>query len=136
MRVAFVRDNTLLSFIIRFFTWSRYHHCGAVSEDGKHIIEASPFIGVAKTPIKEFEAKYKTIDYSNILCDNKKAFEYLESRLGNKYDWLAVFGVVLKFMGQDRDKDYCSELLANASGVFRKERTSRITPEILWMVSR
>lgn len=136
MKVAFVRDNTLLSFLIRAFTWSRYHHCGAVTECGEYIIEASPFIGVAKTPIKVFEAKYKTIHYSNIPCDNKKAFDYLASRMGNKYDWLAVFGIVLKFMGQDRNKDYCSELLANASGVFRKERTSRITPEILWMITK
>ena len=136
MKVAFVKDNTILSLLIRLFIQSKYHHCVAITQCGKYIIEAAPFLGVIKTPIRTLEARYSAIDYGYINCDDKKAFDYLESRIGNKYDWLAVFCLIFKCVAENRKKDHCSELIANATGLFRKERTSRITPEALWMISK
>lgn len=136
VKVAFVRDKTILSLAIRAFAWSRYHHCGAVTPDGLFVIESSPVNGVVKTPLSEFNKKYSTIHYAELKCDNEKAFEYLESRIGNKYDWLAVFGLAFRFLGENNNKDYCSELIADASGLFRNNRTSRVTPELLWMISK
>lgn len=127
MKVAFVKDNAVLSFIIRTLTRSKYHHCGAVTDDGLFVIEAIPFKGVVKTPIDEFERKYTTVHYSTLICNNDKAFKYLDSRIGNGYDWL---------IGKNINKDSCGELIANASGLFRKERTRRISLETLWVISK
>lgn len=136
MRVAFVRNRGVSSALIRLFTWSRYHHCGAVSLDGQFVIESTTKSGVVKTPIKEFIGRYSTVDFATIECDDKKAYEFLNKQIGKKYDYLAIFNLLFRLTRDDINKWICSELLGAASRRFRKGRTSRVTPEILWMISK
>lgn len=136
MKVVFARSNTVASLLIRLVTWSRWHHGGAVTQDGLYVIEARAKEGVVKTPINDFIKRYDKCEFAEIECDNKKAFEFLNAQLGKKYDWSAASGLLFKLMPNHENKWYCFELMAAASGVFRKERNSRVTADILWMISR
>ena len=135
MRVVFARDYSIASFTIRLFTWSRWHHCGVVTKDGQHVIEASALKGVIKTPIDEFKSRYRVVKFTKIPVRNNDSEKFLHDQLGKKYDWLAIISMVLR-LGLNRDnKWFCSELVATASGMFRGGRSSRVTPEHLWMIS-
>lgn len=136
MRVIFARSNTVGSLLIRLVTWSRWHHGGAVTQDGKFVIEARAKQGVVKTPISEFIARYDKCSFITLECDDKKAHEFLNAQIGKSYDWSAASGLLFKLMPNHKDKWYCFELIAAASGLFRKERNSRVTADILWMISK
>ena len=132
MIVAFSRDYSISSFAIRLFTWSRWHHCGVVTKDGQHVIEASALKGVIKTPIEEFKKRYRVVKFAELPGDGE---EFSISQIGKKYDWLAIISIVLRLGLNRDDKWFCSELVATASGMFRGGRSSRVTPEHLWMIS-
>lgn len=136
MRIALVRNKTIGSLLIRLVTWSRWHHGGVITQDGKFVIESRAKQGVVKTPILDFRNRYSTVDFFTIDCDDKKAFEFLNAQIGKSYDWSAASGLLFKLMPNHKDKWYCFELIAAASGLFRKERNSRVTADILWMVSK
>jgi len=135
MKIALVRNRTIGSLLIRLVTWSRWHHGGVVTKDGKFVIESVFKHGVVKTPIAEFKARYSTVDFFNINCDDKKAFEFLNAQIGKSYDYFAASSLLFKLLPNHKDKWYCFELIAAASGLFRKERNSRVTADILWMIS-
>jgi len=136
MKIVFARSNTATSLLIRLVTWSRWHHGGVVTKDGKYVIESRAKQGVVKTPINEFIARYGKCEFAEIDCDDKKAYEFLNNQIGKSYDWSAASGLLFKIMPNHKDKWYCFELMAAASGLFREERNSRVTADILWMVSR
>jgi len=58
MKVIFAKNNSIPSRLIRLVTWSRWHHCGALTDDSKHIIEATTLHGLVKTPINDFLSRY------------------------------------------------------------------------------
>lgn len=137
MKVIFARSNAPIALLIRLVTWSRWHHCAAITPDGLHVIEAKGGIGVVKTPLGQFKARYKKWDTAEIDCVNEdQAHEFLRMSLGAEYDLRAVFGILFR-TGWDRDGAwFCSELVAKATGRFRHNKVSRVTPEHLWMISR
>ena len=136
MKVIFVKHKSINALAIRFFTWSRYHHCGALFNG--LVYEATAFGGVVATPLNEFYDRYKNADFvvNDIECDDAKALQFLKNQLGKKYDWLSVFGIFFRAKVDDKNKWFCSELVGAASYIFRKDRLSRITPEHLWMISK
>lgn len=136
MKIALVRNRTIGSLLIRLVTWSRWHHGAVVTPDGQFVIESVVKKGVVKTPIQEFRKRYSTIDFFTIDCDDKKAFKFLNAQIGKSYDYSAASSLLFKILPNHEDKWYCFELIAAASGLFRKERNSRVTADILWMISK
>ena len=99
------------------------------------MIEASSLKGVIKTPIDEFKSRYRVVKFAKIPVRNSDSEKFLHDQLGKKYDWLAIISMALR-LGIDRsNKWFCSELVGTASGMFRGGRSSRVTPEHLWMIS-
>lgn len=134
MKVIFGRNNLPFSWIIRLFTWSRWSHCGIII--GTHVIEATAKEGVVMTPIPEFKRRYKTWAIHEVPVASGVDYEklaYLE--LGKSYDWLAVFSIATRRDWDSSSKWFCSELIAHCSGIFRKDRISRITPEDIYKVA-
>lgn len=136
MIVAFAKNKSLVGYIIRFFTWSRWNHCGALTKDGKYVIEATASHGVTKTTVAEFKSRYSTVHFAKIACDADKAQSFLLSQIGKKYDWMAIAALVLRVDFDRNDKWYCFELVAAATQLFRTERGSRITGSDLWAISK
>lgn len=132
--IIFGRNNHILSWAIRLFEWSRWSHCGIV--DGDYVIEATAFGGVVRTPLRTFKKRYRRFEFAYLPCDDsEKVIERAKQEIGKKYDYLAIFGIFFRRGWNDKDKWFCSELVAYASGIFRYKRISRVTPEDLYKVS-
>ena len=135
MRVIFAKDRRPISLLIRLVTWSRWHHCAAITPDNKFVIEAKGGVGVVRTPLAEFKSRYKHTAIAVIDCHDQVAFDFLNKQVSKDYDLKAIFGILFRTSWDHGDKWFCSELVAKASGKFRNERMSRVTPEHLWMIS-
>lgn len=136
MKVIFARNNSIASILIRLVTWSRWHHCGALTDDGQHIIEATLFNGVVKTPIRDFLKRYKKTSLVEINCNDKFAQEFLNKQVGKCYDIKSVLAILFRVKQKPDNHWYCFELIAAASGLFRDSRVSRITGSDLWAISK
>lgn len=137
MKVIFARSSNPIALLIRCVTWSRWHHCGAITSDGKHVIEAKGGIGVVKTDIDVFKSRYKRWEIAELECKNEKfAQEFLSNQLGKDYDLKAIFGILFRTGWDMPEQWFCSELVAHACGRFRHNKISRVTPEHIWMISQ
>lgn len=135
MKIIFATDNKPWSFLIRWFTWSRYSHVAIVNR--QKVIEATLLHGVRVAPLQEFLDKYK----ENILiCDVpkanvKKAWAFATQQLNKPYDLKAVFGLVFRKRWTDDKKWFCSELatvaLYNGGATIIRKEAYRVTPEDL-----
>lgn len=133
--VIFSRNGSLFSALIRLFTWSRWSHCGIIH--GDKVIEATFWHGVVATPLHEFQRRYKTWSIQSMPTpDSTSAIKLAMAELGKPYDKTAIISLVLRRRWQQADSWFCSELLAHASGMYRRERLSRVTPEHIWMICK
>ncbi|WP_102794301.1 hypothetical protein [Bowmanella denitrificans] len=129
MQVIYCRNHHPLSFLIRAFTWSRWSHCGVVI--GQDVIHATAKHGVIRQSLAEVQRQYPSHEMRFMPGDARTALQYL----GAGYDWGGVFGVRWGLWNQP-DKWFCSELVAQCSGLFNNSRISRVTPEHCYMVSQ
>ena len=137
MKVIFARSNKPIALLIRFVTWSRWHHCAAITKDGEYVIEAKGGVGVRKITLEHFQSMYKTWEIAELDCvDDKRAYEFLNDQIGRPYDLKAVFGILFRTGWDDEGAWDCAELLAGASERFRHDKLSRVVPEHIWMISR
>ena len=132
MSVIFGRNRHPLSILIRLFEWSRWSHCGIVV--GDYVIESTSRDGVVRTHINDFKKRYNSCKVAEIPCYPGYQ-ERAEEMYGKPYDFGAIFGIMFRQGWSHNEKWFCSELIAHASGIFREERISRITPEDVWKVS-
>lgn len=130
MIIVFGRSDSIASAAIRLVTWSRWSHVGILS--GGFVIEATALKGVIKTPLDEFTSRYTEIEFAEMEGDTSN----IESYIGAKYDWSAIFGIFFRTGWQDQNKWVCSELIAEHCPFIRKERVGRFTPEHVFMVSK
>lgn len=136
IKVIFARNKKPLSLLIRLFTWSRWSHCGTI--DGEFVIESKGGVGVVATPLDEFKSRYTDYALADLpVCDNvTDAKHRARAELGKPYDHTAIFGILFRTGWNSDDSWFCSEHVAHTSGIFRKERVGRITPEMIWSVSK
>jgi len=129
IRVIYSRNNNATSLGIRLFDrqggqMCPYSHVGVISPCGKFVYESTAKEGVVKTPIADFYARYDKVYEGVMPCDSEKlAFARLEAQLGKSYDYFGVISLGIPFIGrnwQRTDKWWCSELVAHATGLFRK----------------
>lgn len=136
MKVIFARNNKPISLLIRLVTWSRWSHCAVV--DGNFVIEAKGGCGVVITPLTEFKKRYTdyAIADTPVIDSEGAAIWRAAAEVGKGYDLKALFGILFRTGWECNDSWFCSEHVAHASGIFRAERVSRITPEMVWSVSK
>lgn len=138
IRAIYRRSRSIPSFLIRAFTWGSYwSHVGILGADG-HVIEASGWHGVVKTPLGEFLAKASEYECVDIYCpDPERALTFSEAQVGKPYDWGAVFGIVFRRNWAEDDSWFCFELLEAAlvagSRVRFREGINRITGNLSYL---
>tara|TARA_B100000700_G_C15063644_1_gene867827 strand:- start:4436 stop:4852 length:417 start_codon:yes stop_codon:yes gene_type:complete len=131
--VIFGTNKLPLSWAIRFFTRSRWSHVGVVSNG--MVYESVFGEGVRISSLKSFTKKYPRYAIAAIPCNQSVAIEAIKKELGKPYDLKAIFGLLLWRKWDKKNAWFCSELVAHASGLFRKTGIKRVTPEDIWKVS-
>lgn len=131
MQILFGRSLHPSSLLIRLFTRSRYSHVAIVIDKGM-VLEATAKDGVTLCLLSDFKRRYSQIEFATIDGD----FEVGMKQLGKKYDWLSVVGIFFRKNWNNNNRWFCSELIAECSDVFRRNRISRVTPEHIYMVSK
>jgi uncharacterized protein YycO len=135
LTIVFAKGRHPISYLIRLVTWSRWSHIAVVF--GDEVLESVGGIGVVKTPLPEFIARYSDVAFAEIPCDSKDvAYQRLTEQCGKPYDFWALLGIVFRLGSwADDNKWFCSELVAYATGLWRQERNKRVTPENIWRAS-
>lgn len=139
LQVIYCRRRTLGSWLLRFFMWSSWSHCGIVTPEDT-VIEALAWKGVVETPFAEFSERISKYDVKFIeVPDAAAGIAWARSQVGQRYDWWSVIGLGLRReWGRPNDWN-CGELCEGAverSGRTRFDRTPRrITPQISYMVA-
>lgn len=138
IKLLFTRKRSIGSWIIRFRTWSNYSHVDIV--DGDDAIGALAFEGVKVRNIKDVIDEAS--DYRVVIVegDEQKAIEYAKSKIGKKYDWLAIFGIGLKTGWESSGRYMCSEfvnqaLIEGGTKLFDSKYDGRVTPEHIYMLN-
>jgi len=119
---TFEKDNdetTILGKLVGLYTHGPYSHVAIIIEDIKDGLlnestqwEASPTSGYVKKSKHMYdEVKWDYIDIN--IKDINNTIEFLNSVLGNKYDYAGILGFILPV--QDRsDRWFCSEWVTKA----------------------
>ena len=140
MKLLFCRSNTIGSWLIRSFTWSRWSHV-AIVEDDCWVIESTLLGGgVRRKLLTAFVDEHSSVEPVDVrLADEEAALDFLRAQLGKPYDWTALLGFIFHRDWAEPDAWFCSELAeaaAVAGGRRRfREEISRITPRESWMVT-
>jgi uncharacterized protein YycO len=131
-------SNTVGSYLIRFFTWSRWSH--VFIADGDDAIEAHWRHGVRRKPLKsllEDVSRYAKVEVST--GADEAVLEAVRAQIGKPYDYSAILGFLFRRDWQKETAWECAELVAfgfDRAGkpVFRSEDMSRITPGDWWNI--
>jgi uncharacterized protein YycO len=114
IKLHFTQRNTLLSWLARIMTASKYAHC-EVEIDGI-CYGARAFKGVYKQPVRELFENEDVIETWTVSADIEQEIQlqaWLDKQLGKKYDYLPA--LALGFLRQNwmnnDDKWFCSELI-------------------------
>lgn len=131
--------KSLISWIIRFRTLSKYSHIAiGIDEYIYEAWEGRGIKGVVRSKSPYTHHKPGTIVHSIVVpCRHKSEFKvFLEGQVGKKYDWIGVLSLGLNRNKDDKSKWFCSEL---ANEFFRFEfedkfldDKSLVTPEKFW----
>lgn len=131
--VIFARSNKLFCWLIRLGTLSSWSHCGVI--DGDHVIDTTFASGVRRIPIKEWKIHYTRYEIVNFPVKNKQdSVAFARNQIGKKYDYLGIVSFIAHRNLEDRDKYFCSELVAAAIGI--KYKPWRLSPQFLRMVHK
>lgn len=112
LTVIYGRNHTIGSSLLRLKMWCVFSHVGII--DGDYVIESIAKHGVIRTTIEEFKSRYTAWAIGEYLidCDPAEAIERARSRIGCKYDWLAILGIGLRTGWDSTNRFVCSELIA------------------------
>lgn len=132
IRIVFSTRKGLFSLIIRAMTFSRWSHVAFLNDATGEICEA-------------IHPRVRVIGFADWLGEQKRielgapvpvaAWNFATGRVGNKYDFLALFGLVFRKSWNEPGKWFCSELVAASLSAKRRifrDGVSRITPEMLY----
>lgn len=132
MRVIFCTNNLPLSLIIKFFTWSQWHHCGViVKEQGiDYVIHAKAFKGVIKEPLQKFKLDYPKHEIRIMNGESTKA----NKLIGFGYDLFGAFGHYFSAWNNPK-RWFCSELVAYCLEYVNVDFVGRFTPQRCYAIS-
>lgn len=128
-KIVFATANKPISFLIKLFTLSHWSHCGII--DGSFVIDSEIGVGVRRIPFGEWKQHYDHYVIVEMPIEDKSMrLHWARSQVGKKYDLLGVLSLVIRKNASDKDKLFCSELVAIYLGI--TERTWRLSPQWLW----
>jgi hypothetical protein len=142
IKIYFTKSNTLMSWIVRLTTCSKYSHVEV--SVGDSFYSAKAFKGVYKRNKKEFFEDESCIEMWTVnglhQSDVERVTEFLDGSIGAKYDYLPAIGLGLlrtKLFSQNSSKWFCSELISTALSkssrpiINKHIQKSRVTPNDL-----
>lgn len=114
-KILLFRGRGLISALIRWQTRSIYSHAAILLDDKETIIEAWQGKGVRK----KFILDWSNVDHFDVRGwdenDWRGVFRYLESKIGYKYDYKAIFRFISRRKMPANKKFFCSELVLSAA---------------------
>ena len=127
--VVFASNNQPASLIIKLFTLSHWSHVAILDDEG-YIYDSTLISGVRRIHFDEWKEHYRELDFTIFpVKDRSKVFEWLSTQVGKGYDALGIFSFILRKNYEDKDKYFCSELVAKALGITYKPW--RLSPQFL-----
>lgn len=112
IKFNFHRSETIIGSLVRFRIGSYFDHVSIIMD--KCVYEATMLKGTIKNQkhgIRKDVSEVISITVTDVEYDNY--LKYLESRVGNRYDYGAIKGFLLNRKTQSNRGDFCSEI-ANA----------------------
>ena len=127
--VVFASNNQPASIIIKLFTLSHWSHVAILDDEG-YIYDSTLLSGVRRIHFDEWKTHYTNLDFTIFPVKNRqKVFEWLSTQVGKRYDALGIFSFILRKNYEDKNKWFCSEIVAHALGV--KYKPWRLSPQFL-----
>jgi len=119
MKFAFYKaSGTLLDKLIRFWERGRYSHVEVVLADLGNcqytVASSVPFVGVRIATIALPASDWDVVDAPG---DVSEVRAWFMARNGAGYDYLGLFGFVLRRVVGEKSKYFCSEAIATALGM-------------------
>lgn len=109
IRIEFSKSGSIISKLIRWFTWGKWSHVAVRMPEGD-MIEAREFLGVVRRNVKYEDVQQVVLEVTE---EQAKVFhDVLRSQVGKPYDWLAILGFLFRRDWQRDDYWICSELVA------------------------
>ena len=145
MRLLFTRNkstlvNSILTYIICWFTWSRYSHVELLFSDDTCIssIGTKGVLMRSKGQILARNVEYLIKEIPTTAIQEAIIREFAMSQLGKPYDWGAVLGLPFRGRWDSDNRWFCPELCAVAfkqAGItLVDEHSSRITQRDLLVI--
>ena len=132
VKIAFGSNNLPFSIAIKVFSVSRWCHAAIVDDD--HIIDATLLSGVRRIPFEEWVKHYPTHKVVEVIVPNSCDIEWAREQVGKKYDSLGIIGCYFREAIEDKDRYFCSELVARYMGITNVPLY--LTPQWLHMFTR
>lgn len=127
--VVFASNNQPASLVIKLFTLSHWSHVAILDDEG-YIYDSTLISGVRRIHFNEWREHYRELDFTIFpVKDRKLVYEFLNSQVGKRYDTLGIFSFILRKNYENKNKWFCSELVAHALGV--KYKPWRLSPQFL-----
>jgi hypothetical protein len=121
--IALYQGKSLVSRLIRWFTWSKYSHVAWLCQDGS-VIEAwhrggvrrQPSLSAVHTPGTRVELfQVLTHEFRELNYAQREAVEtFLTQQLGARYDFLGILGFLTRARMEKHGAWFCSELVTRA----------------------
>jgi hypothetical protein len=122
---------SMMSRMIRFFTWGEVVHASYIRPNGQCIEAWSPKVRKCAS-YHEGHTPGTVIDLYALDCTAAQANVFdmaMNMQVGKKYDWHGLFGFISRrSSAQNQEKWFCSELIQYASVRAGVEILSRIQP--------
>jgi uncharacterized protein YycO len=132
VKLRFTKNSSVVSKLIRLFTWSEFSHVEFVLNEG---LLGAQVDGVKIRPFDYAKCEYVyryvdcTIPQYNLVID------YATKQIGKPYDFTGIINLALHRNWREKDSWFCSELVAasfEAAGIYLiRDDVTRITPQML-----
>lgn len=132
MKIAFFKGNTLIGRMIRFWTRSQYSHTEILLydyQDGTYDCLSADYIDGVR--INRLSISLDEWDIIDIDFPISKVHEWYSRNYGKGYDYLGLLGFVISPLKENKNRWFCSEIVADIIGI---KCSSRFNPSILYSV--
>ena len=119
MKFAFYRgDGSLVDRAIRWWQRGPYSHVEAVlADNGDGTFECASSVRGTGVRIASISLPVAAWDLVEMPADVASVRAWFVAHVGASYDWLGIFGFVVRPVVAERNSYFCSEAVASALGI-------------------